>query len=219
MLRKFILTICRFPQWLSFEQATQHLVLASKVSSDLASGCLSILIQYSWLTSLLSSPVSLRFLHLAMLLQVSGVLGPFVSLPGMLVSKTFGCSVVLSCQVSTLRSHISERSSLISLYWSIPFSWLLPYSIYGILLFRVLINTRGKNGSLYRVQSSVYSMKYKLFGNCFSWSPGIPAPRQVPALYYISENTDCITGTSLQVSGIRDRPRGRLAIFRYILKV
>lgn len=64
-----------------------------------------------------------------------------------------------------------------------------------------------KNGSLYRVQSSVYSMKYKLFrGTVFSWSPGIPAPRQVPALYYISENTDCITGTSLQVSGIRDRP-------------
>ena len=118
MLRKFILTICRFPQWLSFglRIKCKLLVLAGKVSSDLASGCLSNLIQYSWPTSFLSSPVSLRFLHLAKLLQVSGVLGPFVPLPGMFVSKTFG--LLSSSQLSGLNSQVTYLRK-ISTYLSI----------------------------------------------------------------------------------------------------
>lgn len=135
MLRKFILTICRFPQWLSFglRIKCKHLVLASKVSSDLASGCLSILIQYSWLTSLLSSPVSLRFLHLAMLLQVSGVLGPFVSLPGMLVSKTFG--LLSSSQLSGLNSQVTHLRKIFSYFSILKYPLLLTLPIQYMVFF------------------------------------------------------------------------------------
>ena len=121
---------------------------------------------------------------------------------------------------SQLLGHTSQKDLLLSLYTEVCPSPDNSYSVYSILLFRVLINTREKNGSLYRVESSVYSMKYKLLKELFIL--GHQAFQHLDKFlpyYYISENKDCITGTSLQVSGIRGRPQGRLAIFRYILKV
>lgn len=57
-----------------------------------------------------------QFLHLAKLLQVSGVLGPFVPLPGMFVSKTFG--LLSSSQLSGLNSQVTYLKK-ISTYLSI----------------------------------------------------------------------------------------------------
>lgn len=145
----------------------------------------------------------LKFFHLAKLLLYT-LLFP---LPGMIVSKISGrlsCPQFIGHHFSRVFSHHSVWKCPLHLTLSIQYLASFssqhlsrPEKIF-VSLYRVCL--------LHRTQTS----------RGLSWSPGIPASKRLRASFNISEKTDCMIGTIFQVSGVRDRSQGWLAIFIYI---